>query len=81
MRPDLLLCLLLELTESAHALAVFHRTRCGDHQALDYLARKQSEGHSPKEARRAHKTLLGRRVIRRMWTDRRRQLEPTPKAA
>lgn len=49
--------------------------------ARDYLARKQSEGHSPKEARRAHKTLLGRRIIRRMWADRRRQLEPTPKAA
>jgi transposase len=49
------------------------QARC--HQpAQDYLARKISEGHSTREARRAHKTLLGRRVIRRMWADRRRQL-------
>jgi len=39
-----------------------------------YLAKKKTEGHSRKEARRAHKTVLGRRVIRRMWSDRRRQL-------
>lgn len=43
--------------------------------AQTYLAGKITEGHSKKEARRAHKTLLGRRVIRRMWADRRRQLE------
>lgn len=45
--------------------------------ARTYLARKKTEGHSRKEARRAHKTALGRRVIRRMWADRRRQLQPT----
>lgn len=44
--------------------------------ARTYLAKKKTEGHSRKEARRAHKTLLGRRVIRRMWADRRRQLQP-----
>ncbi len=43
--------------------------------ARTYLARKKAEGHTTKEARRAHKTLLGRRVIRRMWADRRRQLQ------
>lgn len=42
-----------------------------------YLAKKKTEGHSRKEARRAHKTVLGRRVIRRMWNDRRRQLAQT----
>jgi len=46
-----------------------------------YLARKTSEGHSKREARRAHKTLLGRRVIRRMWADRRRQLDQQRQSA
>lgn len=41
-----------------------------------YLAKKKAEGHGRKEARRAHKTALGRRVIRRMWNDRRNQLRP-----
>ena len=48
--------------------------------ARDYLARKRSEGHSRKEAR-AHKTLLGRRIIRRMWADRRRQLDQSHQKA
>jgi transposase len=48
----------------------------GHEPARVYLARKRTEGHSRKEARRAHKTALGRRVIRRMWSDRRRQLHP-----
>lgn len=60
-------------------------TQARSHQpARDYLTRKKTEGKSSKEARRAHKTLLGRRIIRRMWADRRRQLQtapPTPKAA
>jgi transposase len=43
--------------------------------AQAYLVRKRAEGKSKKEARRAHKTALGRRVIRRMWSDRRQQLE------
>jgi transposase len=64
-------------------LYIMSVTQSRYHQpARDYLARKRSEGHSSKGARRAHKTLLGRRVIRRMWADRRRQLDqPTPKAA
>ena len=33
-RPDLLLRLVFQLTESAHALAVFHPNCFGDHQAL-----------------------------------------------
>ncbi len=45
-----------------------------------YLAKKKTEGHGKKEARRAHKTVLGRRVIRRMWNDRRRQLNATQAA-
>jgi transposase len=50
-------------------------TQARYHQpAQAYLARKTTEGHSTREARRAHKTLLGRRIIRRMWADRRRQL-------
>jgi transposase len=60
-------------------------TQARYHQpARVYLTRKRSEGHSRKEARRAHKTQLGSRVIRRMWADRRRQLQrtfSTPKAA
>jgi transposase len=51
-------------------------TQARSHEpAQAYLARKTSEGHSTRQARRAHKTLLGRRVIRRMWADRRRQLD------
>ena len=57
-------------------LYVMSVTQSRYHQpARDYLERKRSEGHSAKEARRAHKTVLGRRIIRRMWTDRRRQLD------
>jgi transposase len=64
-------------------LYIMSITQSRYHQpARDYLARKRSEGHSAKEARRAHKTLLGRRLIRRMWVDRRRQLDhPTAEAA
>jgi transposase len=48
-------------------LYIISVTQSRYHQpARHYLARKRSEGHSSKEARRAHKTLLGRRVIRRM---------------
>src|SRR4051812_23234317 len=45
--------------------------------AQTYLAKKKAEGHGRQEARRAHKTVLGRRIIRRMWNDRRRQLQLT----
>jgi transposase len=41
--------------------------------AREYLQRKRGEGKTPKEARRAHKSLLGRRIIRRMWDDHDRQ--------
>lgn len=41
--------------------------------AREYLQRKRGEGKTPKEARRAHKSLLGRRLIRRMWDDHHRQ--------
>jgi transposase len=41
--------------------------------AQEYMARKRSEGKSKKEARRAHKRQLAKRVIRRMWADQRRQ--------
>lgn len=53
--------------------------------AQTYLARKRSEGDTAKQARRSHKTLLGRRIIRRMWADRRHtltdQARPAPVAA
>jgi hypothetical protein len=42
--------------------------------ALLNLNRQRSAGHTKREARRAHKVQLGRRIIRRMWADRRRQL-------
>lgn len=38
----------------------------------EFLARKRAEGKSVKEARRAHKRQLANRVIRRMWSDRKR---------
>jgi transposase len=45
--------------------------------AQTYLANQRSHGHSTKEARRAHKVQLGRRVIRRMWADQRRAMRRT----
>jgi transposase len=41
--------------------------------AKEYMARKRSEGKSKKEARRAHKRQLAKRIIRRMWADQRRE--------
>lgn len=41
--------------------------------AKEYMGRKRSEGKSKKEARRAHKRQLAKRIIRRMWADQRRQ--------
>jgi transposase len=38
-------------------------------EASAYLARKTSEGKTPREARRSHKRHLANRVIRRMWQD------------
>lgn len=40
--------------------------------AKEYLARKRAEGKSKKEARRAHKRQLAKKIIRRMWADQRR---------
>jgi transposase len=40
--------------------------------AKEYMARKRAEGKTKKEARRAHKRQLAKRVIRRMWADQRR---------
>jgi transposase len=58
------------VNSTLHIMSVT-QSRC--HQpAKDYLARKRGEGASAREARRAHKTHLGRRVIRRMWADQHR---------
>jgi transposase len=55
-------------------LHVMSVTQARHHPAArTYLAGKRAAGHTRREARRAHKTLLGRRIIRRMWTDRHRQ--------
>ncbi len=40
--------------------------------AKEYMARKRAEGKTKKEARRAHKRQLAKRIIRRMWADQRR---------
>lgn len=55
------------------------QARCHE-PAQNYLARKRSSGHTSRGARRAHKTQLGRRIIRRMWADRRRALADAPQA-
>lgn len=47
-----------------------------DDSGKAFLARKQSEGKTKKEARRAHKRQLANRVIRRMWADQRRLQRP-----
>ena len=50
-------------------------TQARHHPAAEaYLARKRAEGKTRKEARRAHVRQLAKRVISRMWADRRRQL-------
>ena len=38
-------------------------------EAQQYLPRKRAEGKTRREARRAHKRHLAKRVIRRMWRD------------
>ena len=50
-------------------------------EARTYFERKMSEGKTRRGARRAHKRHLANRVIRRMWTDERRRLEPAATAA
>lgn len=51
-------------------LHIMSVTQARSHPAARaYLARQRAAGHSTREARRAHKTLLGRRIIRRMWND------------
>jgi transposase len=49
--------------------------------ARTYLATKRAQGHTAKQARRAHKTLLARRIIRRMWKDHTRHLATTQPTA
>lgn len=66
----------LDLLGNRNVNCVMHmmsvtQARCHE-PAQAYLARKRADGHTSREARRAHKTQLGRRVIRRMWADRRR---------
>jgi transposase len=58
------------VNSTLHIMAVT-QSRCHE-PAKDYLARKRREGASAREARRAHKTHLGRRIIRRMWADQRK---------
>jgi transposase len=60
------------VNSTLHIMSVT-QSRCHE-PARDYLARKRREGASAREARRAHKTHLGRRIIRRMWAD---QHKPT----
>lgn len=53
-----------------HVLHIMSVTQARYHPpARTYLAGKRAAGKTHREARRAHKTLLGRRIIRRMWTD------------
>jgi transposase len=57
-------------------------TQQRDHElARAYIARKTTEGKTPREARRAHKRHLANRVIRRMWADERRRTATPPLAA
>jgi transposase len=57
-----------------HVLHIMSVTQARYHPpAGTYLEGKRAAGHTRREARRAHKTLLGRRIIRRMWTDHHRQ--------
>lgn len=50
-------------------------------EAIDYLARKRTEGKTAREARRAHKRHLANRIIRRMWNDHNRRIQPIQTAA
>ncbi len=58
------------VNSTLHIMSVT-QARCHE-PAKNYLARKRAAGATSREARRAHKTHLGRRVIRRMWADQRR---------
>lgn len=58
------------VNSTLHIMSVT-QARCHE-PAQDYLARKRREGATAREARRAHKTHLGRRIIRRMWADQQR---------
>jgi transposase len=63
------------VNSTMHIMSVT-QARCHE-PAKAYLERKRSEGATSREARRAHKTHLGRRVIRRMWADHGRADAPT----
>ena len=58
------------VNSTLHIMSVT-QARCHE-PAQIYLARKRADGATGREARRAHKTHLGQRVIRRMWADSRR---------
>ena len=52
------------------ALHIIHVTQARMHEpAQTYLARRKSEGKTPREARRGHKRQLANVLIRRMWKD------------
>ena len=61
------------VNSTLHIMSVT-QSRCHE-PARTYLARKRGEGATSREARRAHKTHLGRRVIRRMWADHHRTVQ------
>lgn len=58
------------VNSTLHIMSVT-QARCHE-PAQIYLAGKRTAGATGREARRAHKTHLGRRIIRRMWADSRR---------
>ena len=52
------------------ALHIIHVTQARMHDpAKSYLARRKSEGKTPREARRSHKRQLANVLIRHMWKD------------
>jgi hypothetical protein len=69
-RPDLLLRLVFQLTESAHALAVFHPNCFGDHQALGRRLRGDAQAVRPSRDQvppaRLGEVEAGREVQRRV---------------
>jgi len=51
-------------------LHIVHVTQARMHEpAKNYLTRRNSDGKTPREARRCHKRQLANVIIRRMWND------------
>ena len=74
----------LATDRSTSALHIIHVTQARMHDpAKSYLARRKSEGKSPREARRSHKRQLANVLIRHMWknADRLKQLPITETTA